>query len=368
MTVAMHNVVVDAVFHEGCAILSAPQALEVGFILSEERLGRALAEQPARADGFLVSLDSHGAGRGGHQRKTRARRIATPRPGVAEPQRGQQVQLRCFGAAVVRGDPDEDVFGSGLGILDEDVEVAVLRKHPRIQQLVFRSLAPAAPILFHQFRIGEGRLRVLIKKPHAGVRRCGVQIEVVLLHILAVVAFVAGQPEQALLENCVAAIPQRQRKADALVAVGDTADAVFAPAIRARASVVMRKVLPRCAVWTVVLAHRAPLPLRKIRPPALPVHLAQTRFFQPSFFHCHFDTSLYPFTALLLWGSAAGEMAPRVRDSAPRDSALRPLNLVRADGLCFTSRARSGADSSPSHPIDVWAPTTGSLPAGEREM
>src|SRR5437899_12548499 len=113
-------------------------------------------------------------------------------------------------------------------------------------------------------------MRVLINKPHAGVRRCGVPIEVVLLHNLAVVAFVAGQPEQAILENCVAAIPQRQRKADALVAVGDTADAVFAPAIRARASLVMPKVLPRCAVRTTGLAHRAPLPLLNIGPPALP--------------------------------------------------------------------------------------------------
>src|SRR2546427_4626667 len=103
MTVAMHNVVVDAVFHEGCAILCAPQALEVGFILSEERLGRALAEQPARADGFLVSLDSHGAGRGGHPPKTRARRVATPRPGVPGPPPGEQVQLRCFRAAGLRG-------------------------------------------------------------------------------------------------------------------------------------------------------------------------------------------------------------------------------------------------------------------------
>src|SRR2546428_10290999 len=99
MTVAMHNVVVDAVFHEGCAILSAPQALEVGFILSEERLGRALAEQPARAGGFLVSPDSHRARRGGHPPKTRGRRAATPPPAVAERTPCHHTPARCFAAS-----------------------------------------------------------------------------------------------------------------------------------------------------------------------------------------------------------------------------------------------------------------------------
>ncbi len=58
-------------------------------------------------------------------------------------------------------------------------------------------------------------------------------IEVVFLHILAVVAFAVGQAKQALLQNRVAAVPQSERKAEPLLVVRDPGDAIFAPAIRA---------------------------------------------------------------------------------------------------------------------------------------
>ncbi len=75
------------------------------------------------------------------------------------------------------------------------------------------------------------------------------------------VAFIAGKTEEALLENAIAAVPKRDGEADVLVAVANAADAVFAPAIGARAGVVMREIAPSVAADAVVLADRALLAL-----------------------------------------------------------------------------------------------------------
>lgn len=64
----------------------------------------------------------------------------------------------------------------------------------------------------------------------------------------------AGDAEQALLEERVLAVPERERKVDAAVVVRDAADAVLAPAVRARARVLVREVRPGVAVGRVVLA------------------------------------------------------------------------------------------------------------------
>src|SRR5580704_13872130 len=68
--------------------------------------------------------------------------------------------------------------------------------------------------------------------------------------------------------------------------VADPTDAVFAPAISARTCVVVRKVFPRGAAGAVVLSDRSPLPLGKIRAPALPIFLPCLRLFEPPVFGC----------------------------------------------------------------------------------
>src|SRR5690606_15792761 len=84
------------------------------------------------------------------------------------------------------------------------------------------------------------------------------------------------EAEEALLEDRIALVPQRDREADVLVAVAEAGEPVLTPAVGARARVVVRQVGPGGAVRAVVLAHRAPLTLAEIGPPALPVA-------QPSF-------------------------------------------------------------------------------------
>src|SRR5207244_742361 len=74
-----------------------------------------------------------------------------------------------------------------------------------------------------------------------------------------------------LLEDRVLAVPQRQREAEQLLVVGDPREPVLAPAVGTRAGLVVGEVIPRVARVAVVLAHRPPLPLRKIRPPLFPL-------------------------------------------------------------------------------------------------
>src|SRR5262249_58903210 len=106
------------------------------------------------------------------------------------------------------------------------------------------------------------------------VRRRRVQVEVALLHVLAVIALRAAEPEQALLQDGVAPVPEGQREAEPALAVGDAEQPVLAPAVGTAARVVVGEVRPDLTGSRVVLAHRAPLPLGQIRAPALPVLLA----------------------------------------------------------------------------------------------
>src|SRR5262249_14000002 len=74
-------------------------------------------------------------------------RIVLPRgPRPAEPERRQEVQRRRVRPAVDGADLDEDLAGRRLGILDDDVEVAVGVEDARVDQLVLQ-LVPAAGMI-----------------------------------------------------------------------------------------------------------------------------------------------------------------------------------------------------------------------------
>ena len=151
-----------------------------------------------------------------------------------------------------------DVFRVRLGVLDEHVEIAVVVEDARVQKFVLELFARAAPVRFDQVAIGILPLRVLVQILHVRVRRRAVEIKVVFLDVLAVVAFAVGQAEQAFLQDRVAAIPQRQRKAEPLLVVGDAGQAIFTPAIGAGARLVVSEVVPGVAI--VRCSPRAPCP------------------------------------------------------------------------------------------------------------
>ena len=81
-----------------------------------------------------------------------------------------------------------DVVGTGLGVLDDHVEVAVVVEDPGVQQLVLHLLLAAATVGRDQIVVRERPLRILVLALQVRVRRRAVEVEPVLLDVLAVVA------------------------------------------------------------------------------------------------------------------------------------------------------------------------------------
>jgi hypothetical protein len=115
-------------------------------------------------------------------------------------------------------------------------------------------------------------LRIFIQVLHIGVGRCAIEVEIIFLDVFAVIALAVGQAKQPLLEDRVFAVPQGEGKAQPLFIVTEPGKPIFAPVIGARASLIVSEVIPRVAVFTVILAHRTPLALAEIGAPLLPWH------------------------------------------------------------------------------------------------
>src|SRR5262249_20851299 len=145
-------------------------------------------------------------------------------------------------------------------------------------------VAAAVGVLLDQLRVRELGLRVHVAPAHPRVRRGRVEVPPLLLDVLAVVPLRAGQAERALLQDRVAAVPERERETEVLPVVADAREAVLVPAVRARARMVVREEAPRVAVAAVVLADGAPGALGEVRAPTAPRrptlrHLEESRLF-----------------------------------------------------------------------------------------
>ena len=174
------------------------------------------------------------------------------------------------GPAIVDGDADQDVVGACLGVLEEHVEVAVVVEDARVEQLVFDLLPRPSAVRLHEVSIRELPLRILVEVRHVRVRGRRIEVEIVLLDVLAVVPLAVGEPEESLLQDGVALIPEGEGEAEALLVVRDPPETVLAPAIGAGAGLIVAEVVPRVAVLAVVLAHRAPLSLAQVGSPFFP--------------------------------------------------------------------------------------------------
>jgi hypothetical protein len=160
------------------------------------------------------------------------------------------VDGRGLRPAVDGRDAAEDVLLIGLGVLDEDVEIAALleRLPQRVDQLELGRIAAPPRGFPPPARRRERDLRILVEHLHVGVGGRAVEVVVVLLHVLAVVALVAGQPKEPLLEDGVALVPQADGQTQVLEAVADPGQAVLVPAVGAAAGVVVGEVVPGFAV------------------------------------------------------------------------------------------------------------------------
>src|SRR5438105_12087015 len=88
-------------------------------------------------------------------------------------------------------------------------------------------------------------------------------------------------------------IPEGQGKANLLVAVANTRQSVFSPAIGFGASCIVWKIIPCCSIGAVVFAHCSPGAFTYVRPPSFPVDAAFPTL-RESFMFCRHLHNQFP--------------------------------------------------------------------------
>ena len=287
---ALDDVLVNGVLEVALGRLSVETA-DVGFVVAEEKLRRAVPGEPHSPGLGLPLLGRLGVDRPVLDRERRLPhqagsgvvrphldavrgellgRGAAPGPAVAEPELRQEVDLGRLGASIDRGQADEKVLGIGLRHLQEDVEVAATVEDPGVEDLELGILLPPPPVLLDQPGVRELRLGVLVEHLEIGGGRGGIQVVVELLDVLAVVPLVPGQAEEPLFQDRIAPVPEGEGQTEPLVLVAEAADPVLPPAVGPAPGVVVREVVPGVAIRAVVLAHGPPLALGDVGAPFAP--------------------------------------------------------------------------------------------------
>src|SRR5262245_54576767 len=119
------------------------------------------------------------------------------------------------------------------------------------------------------------------------MRRCGIQIKVIFLHIFAVISFTARQSEQSFFENRIPSVPESHCKTDQLMTIRNSCESIFSPAIRSGSCVIVREKIPGSTIPAVIFSNRSPLPFAQVGPPSFPMFFPFSGFLQPFFFTCH---------------------------------------------------------------------------------
>src|SRR5713101_1664097 len=101
----------------------------------------------------------------------------------------------------------------------------------------------------------------------------------------------------------------------------------------------MGKGIPGGSAGTVVLTHRAPLPLGEIRPPALPVRRLLLRFLQPYVFGGHDLFVFHWLIVLRMWFllPAQARCCPKLGLLVP--PAAWPVRCILAESGCLAGKS-----------------------------
>src|SRR5271166_6095004 len=138
----------------------------------------------------------------------------SPGPGVSEPDRGQQSKAGCFRSAIRYRNFDENVLGAGLRVFHKYIEISIVVECACIEQFELCLILAALPVLLDQLAVGKRCLGILVEVLHVGMRWRRVEIEVVLLHILAVITFISCQAKKSLFQDWIMLVPKSYGKAD----------------------------------------------------------------------------------------------------------------------------------------------------------
>jgi hypothetical protein len=269
---------VECILHVRAGVGRPMQADMVGLVLGEEqRRSGQLAEDfpPVASEGQMLAVDLDLRDRPHPRPRCATFVVAVPGPGVAEPERRQEMDRRFLRPGVDDLNADEQFLHVGLGVLHGHVEAAVAVEDPGVGEFELRGVLAAAPVLFDELGVGELRLRIPVEGAGVGMGGGGVEVEPGFLDVLTVVAFGVGEAEEAFLEDRVAAVPKGRGEAQPALAVGKPEQAVLAPAVGTAAGMVVREVLPAGAVLRIVFADGGPLAVGQIGAPALPVRGAK---------------------------------------------------------------------------------------------
>src|SRR6516162_2923795 len=115
------------------------------------------------------------------------------------------------------------------------------------------------------------RVRILVQIFHVGMAGRAIEIKVVFFDVLSVISLFAGQSKGAFLQEGISPVPQGQRETEILVAIANSTETVFAPAISTGTGLLVREIAPGFPVGTVVLPHSSPSALGKKGPPTVPI-------------------------------------------------------------------------------------------------
>src|SRR5579863_1778169 len=247
-----------------------PEPLGIGLVVREEERHLAIHEQITIAKIRVTRQNVRNAAFGLDRSHAGLRFRWPPTPGVTKPNGRKYVQRCSLRAAVPCSNLNEDVFGRALSVLDEDVKITVVVKNAGVEKFIFGLLPRTASILCNQIVIGISALRIFVEILHVGVRGGTIEVEIIFLYVLAVIPFTVGQAKEAFLQDGVGTVPQCEGEAEFLFFIRNSSETVFAPVVGARASLVMREVIPRGTIGAVILSNRSPLTLAQVWTPLFP--------------------------------------------------------------------------------------------------
>ena len=142
----------------------------VGLVIGEKHFCTGIfrrADEPASAQPIrawnpsvrkITVIGNHtqraGRARGRGDRRTGQRRLA-PRPGIAKPHCGNNVERRRIAAAIGGSDPDSNLLRRKLCVLNKNVEVAIAFKNAGVEQFVFRTASLPPLVFLDQCSVGK---------------------------------------------------------------------------------------------------------------------------------------------------------------------------------------------------------------------